>query len=165
MQKQTEIINKMIQYYSGDPKRIGHFLKVHAFAKLIGEKEYLDETTQLTLEYAAIVHDIGIRIAEQKYHSTSGKYQEIEGAEPAGQLLSALDIPQNIIERVKFLVAHHHTYNAVDGIDYRILLEADFLVNAYEDNLSQQSIINAREKIFRTKSGTEILNTCFLSEE
>ena len=28
---------EMIAYYSGDPKRIQHFTKVHSYAKLIGE--------------------------------------------------------------------------------------------------------------------------------
>lgn len=40
------------------------------------------------------------------------------------------------IDRICYLVGHHHTYVNVDGIDYRILLEADFLVNAYEDEMS-----------------------------
>ena len=32
---------EMISYYSGDPKRIQHFTKVHSYAKLIGEREQL----------------------------------------------------------------------------------------------------------------------------
>ena len=39
----TEAINKtilaMMDYYRGDAKRISHFLKVHSYAKLIGELE------------------------------------------------------------------------------------------------------------------------------
>ena len=30
---------------------------------------------------------------------------------------------------------HHHTYSKVEGIDWRILLESDYLVNAYEGSL------------------------------
>jgi hypothetical protein len=30
-----------------------------------------------------------------------------------------------------------HTYTGVDGMDYRILLEADFLVNAHSDGLGR----------------------------
>lgn len=54
-----------------------------------------------------------------------------------------------------------HTYDNVDGLDYRILIEADFLVNAYEDNLDSDAIMSVREKIFRTSKGTEMLNTMF----
>ena len=57
----------MIQYYSGDPKRIQHFIKVHSFCKIICEMEQVDEQTQLIAEISGYVHDIGIKIAEQKY--------------------------------------------------------------------------------------------------
>ncbi len=161
----TEAINKtilaMMDYYRGDAKRISHFLKVHSYAKLIGELECLDTETQLTLELAAIVHDIGIKVCEEKYNSTDGSLQELEGAEPAGDILNGIINNTETIERVKFLVAHHHTYDGVDGIDYRILLEADFIVNAYEDGLSKPAVLSGRRNIFRTKSGCDILNKCF----
>ena len=59
----TSVLNAMIAYDSGDPKRIHHFLKVHAFARLIGLEERLDPDTQFILETAALVHDIGIHKA------------------------------------------------------------------------------------------------------
>ena len=74
-----QVTVKMIDYYAGDPKRIQHFIKVYHFAKLIGEMEHIDPDTQEILEVAALVHDIGIKNSEEKYHSSSGKYQELEG--------------------------------------------------------------------------------------
>ena len=50
----------MIRYDSGDAKRIQHFLKVHALARLIGTEEGLDSDEMVILETAALVHDIGI---------------------------------------------------------------------------------------------------------
>lgn len=76
----------------------------------------------------------------EKYGSTAGKYQEQEGGPLAEQILHELGIGAGIIERVRFLVEHHHTYTGVDGMDYQILLEADFLVNAYEDELSPAAL-------------------------
>ena len=35
----SRVKEKMIEYYAGDARRIHHFLKVHSFAKLIGEME------------------------------------------------------------------------------------------------------------------------------
>ena len=70
------VINAMIAYDAGDPMRIHHFLKVHAFARLIGQEERLDPHTQFTLETAAVVHDIGIHRAEAVYGCSHGKYQE-----------------------------------------------------------------------------------------
>jgi hypothetical protein len=40
-------------------------------------------------------------------------------------------------------------------------LEADFLVNAYEDQLDVDAIRTFRDKVFRTGSGISLLNTHF----
>lgn len=159
---------EMTKFYSGDPKRIQHFIKVHSFAKLIGESELLDTETLLTLEAAALVHDIGIKPAEEKYGSCEGKLQEQEGPAPAREMLTALGFEQKMIDRVCYLIAHHHTYEPVDGMDYRILLEADMLVNLYEDCLcegdsmpSQKNIEAALKNVFRTDTGTKLCKTMF----
>ncbi len=157
----NDIFSAMFSYYSGDIKRIQHFIKVHTFAKLIGENENISPETQNILEIASIVHDIGIKNSELKYHSTAGKYQETEGGSEAEKLLSSLGYPDNVTERVKFLVEHHHTYSNIDGIDWQILLEADFIVNACEDNLSEQTIRKAMERFFRTDVGINLLCTVF----
>ena len=49
-----ELMMKMIEFDCGDPKRIQHFIKVHSFSKLIGEKEGLDAHTLFVLEAASI---------------------------------------------------------------------------------------------------------------
>ena len=66
MDKIQDLALAMIHYDKGDPKRIQHTTKVHAYAKLIGLKEELDEETQFILESATLVHDIGSRASEQK---------------------------------------------------------------------------------------------------
>ena len=162
MNQLNELTQRMIAYYQGDPRRIQHFIKVHSFARLIGESEQLDTQTLYTLEAASIVHDIGIKPAEQKYGSCTGKLQEQEGPAPAHEMLADLNFTRDIIDRVCYLVAHHHTYDHVDGIDYQILLEADFLVNLYEDGVSTKAAEHALKNIFRTKTGTEICQTMFL---
>ena len=80
----STVATEMIKYYAGDKKRINHFIKVHGYAKAIGEAEELDERTMLILETAAYVHDIGIKISEEKYNSSAGKYQEIESLADCG---------------------------------------------------------------------------------
>lgn len=155
------VLKKMIAYDAGDARRIQHFLKVHAYAALIGREEQLPPDVQERLEVAAILHDIGIHAAEEKYGSAAGKYQEIEGPAPARALLESLGCEEALIERVCYLIAHHHTYDGVDGLDYQILLEADFLVNAYEDGLSAQGIGAFRAKVFRTRSGIRLLDAVY----
>ncbi|MBD7911845.1 MULTISPECIES: HD domain-containing protein [Clostridium] len=160
--KTSEVIEKMISYYNSDVRRINHFLKVHSFAKSIGELEKLNEEIQYILEIAAIVHDIGIKVSEQKYNSSAGNYQEIEGPPIAKNMLLQLDIDEDIIERVCYLVGHHHTYSTIDGMDYQILIESDFLVNIYEDNIKSEQIKLIKDKYFRTETGIKFLNNMYL---
>ena len=157
-----ELIIKMIEFNAGDPKRIQHFIKVYEFAHVIGIKEGLDENVLRILDIASILHDIGIRPAEEKYGCCNGKLQEKEGPEYARKMLREFpNITEEEINRVCFLIAHHHTYKDVNGLDYRLLLEADFLVNALEDELDKKAIIHFRDTVFETKTGTYLLNTMF----
>lgn len=155
------LLTAMMEYDRGDAPRIQHFIKVYEFARIIGKLEKLDEHTQLILESAAIVHDIGIHVAEKKYGSSNGKYQEIEGPAEAEKLLKVLGWPSDVTERVSYLVGHHHTYRNMDGLDYQILVEADFLVNLYEDDISPAGQKHAYEKIFKTESGKLLCRTLY----
>lgn len=161
MKKLDQLFEKMVAYDRGDPKRIQHFVKVHAFAALIGRAEGLDEKTQFRLEAAAYVHDIGIRPAEKKYGNCSGKLQEQEGPGEAEKLLNELGFDREDTERICWLVGHHHTYDQIEGMDYRILVEADFLVNLYESGAGLPAVRAAGEKIFRTSSGKNLLEQMF----
>lgn len=158
----TTVIEKMIDFSNGNIHDINHFLKVWAFAKTIGEKEELDSATQEILEVAAIVHDIACPLCREKYGNTNGKHQEEESAPLIDAFFSELSFDNLNIERIKWLVTHHHTYTDVDGLDYQILLEADFLVNANESNYSKTIIENAKHNIFRTSTGIHLLNSMYL---
>ena len=94
MNKLNQLYMEMIRYYESDAPRIQHFVKVHSFARLIGEAEGLDEETQFTLEAAALVHDIGIGAAEKKYGFSNGRLQEQEGPPLAEEMLEALNFEQ-----------------------------------------------------------------------
>ena len=41
------------------------------------------------------------------------------------------------MNRVAYLVGHHHSPEQIDAIDYQILIEADDIVNASESRYSQ----------------------------
>ncbi len=160
--KISQLIDRMVDWETGNPKRINHFLKVWGYAKTIGELEGLDETARFTLEAAAVVHDIGIKPAEEKFGCHDGPYQEKEGIVPAREMLLSLGFPEPVAERVSFLVGHHHTYTAIDGIDFQILVEADFLVNLDEGKRGEEAVRTAREKYFRTQAGIRLLDRLFL---
>lgn len=150
------LTRKMLAFNAADAKRIQHLMKVHRFAQLIGRMEGLDDHTQMVLECAALVHDIGIRPAEAKYGSCTGKLQEQEGPAYARPMLEELGLAAPDIDRVCYLVGHHHTYTGIDGPDYQILVEADFLVNLYEDGVGEEGIRHARDTIFRTRAGRDL---------
>ena len=161
----NQLFCEMIQYYRNDPKRIQHFTKVHSYAKLIGELSGMRGEELLTLEAAAYVHDIGIKVAEEKYGSSNGRLQEQEGPAVAEEMLGRLHFDEKIIRRVSYLVGHHHTYDQIDGLDYQILVEADFLVNLYEDGVTKEAVMHAYNKIFRTEHGKRICAEMFGIEE
>lgn len=157
----SSLIDEMIAYDKGDSRRIQHFMKVHDFARTIGQLEGLDEQTLYILESAAVVHDIGIHVCEEKYGSCEGKLQEKEGPAIAKELLERLGYEQKMINRICYLVGHHHTYTNIDGVDYQILVEADFLVNMYEDGVSTDAVRKAYQNIFQTENGRKICRNMF----
>ncbi|WP_251861275.1 hypothetical protein [Clostridium sp. Marseille-Q2269] len=100
-------------------------------------------------------------INHKKYGKCNGKLQEKEGPYIAKPILRKLGFDENVIERVCYLIVHHHTYTNVDGIDYQILLEADFLVNILEDDLSSKASVNVLANVFKTKTGIEFFNSMY----
>ena len=151
----------MIELYKGDAKRIQHLCKVHSYAKLIAETVYVDKNCQFIIEAAALTHDIGIHICEEKYGSCNGKLQEKEGPAIAEKLLGELGFDRNVSERVQYLIAHHHTYGNINEMDYQILVEADFLVNIMEEGSSKEAAIKAYQNIFKTSCGKKICREMF----
>ena len=75
--------------------------------------------------------------------------------------LDGCGMDADMLERVVYLVSHHHTTTGVDGLDYRILLEADFLVNADESHYSREVIANYRDNVFKTASGLHLLSSLY----
>jgi len=162
MNKHAKLIAAMVEYEKGVPHRIQHFLKVYGFAKTIGELENLDNDSRFILETAAIVHDIGIKPALEKYGSSAGKYQEELGGSPARNLLGGLGFDESVVDRIVFLVEHHHTYTGVVGLDWQILLEADFLVNMFEEEMTADAVKSAYDKVFKTETGKRLCEEMYL---
>ena len=76
-------------------------------------------------------------------------------------MLTELGLAAEDVERICYLVGHHHTYDQVDGMDYQILLEADFLVNIYEDGLSREAANRALERVFKTEAGKKLFRILY----
>ena len=158
----NRLCKETIAYDCGDPKRIQHFIKVHAFAKLIAESEGVDAHTRFVLEAAAYLHDIGIHKAEDLLGDCGGKNQEKLGPGEAAPILERCGFSEADAQRVCFLIAHHHTYTGIDGVDWQILLEADMLVNLFEDGAAERAARSALERVFKTETGKELCRQMFL---
>ena len=155
-------IQKMIEFYKRNIHDIDHFLKVWSFAKTIGELEKLDQHTQEVLELAAVVHDISCPLCREKYGNAGGKNQELESPPLVEAFFAELPVERDDVERISWLVSHHHTYTNVEGLDYQILLEADYLVNAGESGYTKTAIENFRRRVFRTVAGTKLLDSIYM---
>ncbi len=158
----AQIMKKMIAFSEGNVHDIDHFMKVWTYAKTIGELEQIDPATQYILEVAAITHDIACPLCRVKYGNTNGKYQEEEGAPLVTEFLSDTGMTKEQISRVAYLVGHHHTLTGIEGMDYQILIEADYIVNATESGYSRENVGNFVEKIMQTGSGKEIARDILL---
>ena len=159
----SDLILKMILFYRGNSHDINHFLKVYAYAQTIAEAEHLDADARRILEWTAIVHDIACPLCREKYGSAIGKKQEEESPALLKEFFEGLPIESADLEKITWLVAHHHTYTDVTLPEHRMLLEADYLVNADESHYTPEAIRNARENIFRTHAGRALLDAIYLS--
>ena len=159
------LIEEMIHFYDGSHHDICHFLKVHAYARTIGLRENLPEDKQLSLEAAAVLHDIACPLCREKYGKADAAHQEQEGPALAAVLLEKVGADSQLKNRVCYLVGHHHTHTFVDAPDHRILLEADFLVNAYEGNLDKEAVRGGAARLFRTETGLRLLRSMYKYDE
>ncbi len=149
----------MVRYDGGDVPRVQHFVKVHDFARTIALLEGMESEERFVLEAAAILHDVGIHAAEAKYGNCGGKHQEELGPAEARKVLAEVGgFTDGETERICWLIAHHHTYTGVTAADHRILLEADFLVNSFEDQLPEKAIRTFRDRVFRTPAALTLLD-------
>lgn len=163
--KVAKAVSKMVTFYERESQvvvhDVNHFMKVWGFARTIGILEGLDPVTQETLELAAVAHDIACPLCRRKYGQADGRHQELEGEVLTRQFYEEFHLPEEQLERICYIVAHHHSFSGVQGLDYQIMLEADFLVNAGESEVSLDGILNFREKVFRTETGIRLLNQMY----
>ena len=65
------------------------------------------------------------------------------------------------IDRVAFLVGRHHTFKEIDGLDWQILIEADYIANASENGYSKENISNFIQRIMKRESGIRLAHAVF----
>ncbi|MFC1737453.1 HD domain-containing protein [Planctomycetota bacterium] len=157
------LIREMKNVFGNDQKRIDHALTVLNYAEQI---QAADTGDPLVVKAAAILHDIGIHEAERKYNSSAGKYQEIEGPPIARKILAKYDLDETVIEHVCKIIANHHSAKGIDTLEFRILWEADRLVNIPEElsGASKEKLKEIIDKTFKTAKGHQIATELFIEK-
>lgn len=161
-----EVIEAMKQVFKDDDRSINHVLDVLNYAEAIMAGEHVEGEMRRIVTDAAVLHDIGIKEAERKYGSSAGPYQEKEGPPIAKEIMERLGRPAEVVERVCYIVGHHHTPSKVDGLDFQIIWEADLLVNMRDGGLDadQEKMKHIIDKNFKTQTGMRIARTLFIRE-
>ncbi|HUW19085.1 MAG TPA: HD domain-containing protein [Sedimentisphaerales bacterium] len=155
------LISEMKRVFGADKKRIDHALAVLNYAEQIQAEEGGDP---LVVKAAAILHDIGILEAEQKYGSAAGKYQEIEGPPIAAEILKIHGVKAQDIEHICRIVGSHHSAKDIDTTEFRIVWDADRLVNLAADfpNADKWKLRKIIDKTFKTPKGRQIALELFV---
>ena len=148
---------EMKRYFGRDFKRIGHAIDVARYAEHIVKEEGGDPAVVLM---AAILHDIGIRNAELKYRSSEACYQEKEGPPVAREILSRVGVREELIQEVCDIIGHHHHPRDAETLNFKILFDADMIVNLNEKQKEQSPDegrkIDLIERNFFTEAGKKL---------
>jgi HD superfamily phosphodiesterase len=149
-----KLIAGMKRVFGADRKRIDHAFAVLGRAREIIKQEKADPKVVMA---SALLHDIGIQEAERKHGSAAGVYRELEGPAIAKPILEEVGLDPESIEHVLKIIANHHTARDIDTPEFRILWDADWLVNIPEEFLeaSPEQLQHRIDRLFKTQSGRE----------
>lgn len=156
-----ELVARMKKHFGDDQKRISHALAVLDEAQRLLKDERADPQVVIS---AAILHDIGIHEAEARHGSNAGKYQEIEGPPIARKIMEELDLDEETVEHVSKIIANHHSAKDIDTPEFRIIWDADHIVNFLEEATEKpddERIEHLAEKVLKTNAGSKRVREIF----
>ncbi len=160
----TALTRAMEAYFKGDEKRINHAHRVTEYTEELLKQEGGDYPIVIG---ASVLHDIGIHQAEKRYGSTSGKYQEKEGPPIARRILTGLGFEPDQIQEICEIIAHHHSPGKINTQNFKILYDADWLVNLKDEHDIQDrhKLSNIIRRVFLTGSGKALAREIYLKED
>jgi putative nucleotidyltransferase with HDIG domain len=154
---------EMKRYFGQDFKRIGHAANVARYAEQIAKEEKGDLAVVLC---AAYLHDIGIHEAERKYNSTAPAHHQKEGPPIAREILTKLGAKEDLVDEVCDVVGHHHQPRDEETLNFKILYDADLIVNLEENHknkeIKRNRLLETIEKIFLTETGKRLAQETLL---
>lgn len=152
------------EFWGSDLKRLAHAKQVSGYAEELVRQEGGDPNVVIA---AGLLHDVGIPEAIRKYGSADGPYQEKEGPPIARQILERAGVDPEVIEEICHIIAHHHSPGSEETLNFRIVNDADWLVNGKEEfsGMGRDELEGKIRQLFLTDSGTRKAREIFLEEE
>jgi HD superfamily phosphodiesterase len=126
----AQLVRVLIQYFGDDDRRIEHALRVLYHAERLMEN-HPSSDPDIVLA-CAVLHDVGIKVSEQKHGYNNGATQEQYGPAVAAQLLASIDFPTDKTSIVQDIIGNHHSPSKYDYPELAILKQADRIVNRDE---------------------------------
>ncbi len=156
-----KVRREMERFFGADARRIAHALEVTSHALRIQAAEGGDREI---VTMASLLHDVGIKPAEERYHSSAGHYQEILGPPVAEKILREVGVPEDKIAAVGELIAHHHTPGKIETKEFACLWDADMVVNLREivPRMEKKKIRALIDGKFQTGEGKRIARELYL---
>lgn len=159
------VLAAMEHYFDSDTRRINHAKKVADYAEQINKYEQGDPAVIMACGY---LHDIGIKEAERKLQSSAAKYQHQEGPPVARKILTDLGVEEEIIAEICDIIGHHHQPRPVESTNFKVLYDADLIVNLQEDQpaggRSAEKLKSIINKSFLTEAGQKLARQVFQIE-
>jgi len=128
----AKITRLLIHYFDQDNRRIEHAFSVLKEAELLQNSSNTEYDDEIVIA-VALLHDIGIKISEEKHGYNDGKTQEQYGPPVAEELLKSIDFPAAKISTVKDIIGNHHSPSKFDYPELDLLKKADRIVNKRDD--------------------------------
>lgn len=156
-----KLIKELEDYFGKDAKRINHAKKVMGYAEELLKQEKADWHIVIP---ASILHDVGIKVAEEKYGSSAGHHQEKEGPAVARGILLKIGLTKKNIDEICEIIAHHHSPGRVNTQNFKVLYDSDWLVNLKDEFDTKDKVELAKiiDKVFLTASGKELAKKIYL---
>jgi HD superfamily phosphodiesterase len=157
------LLKELREYFGVDAKRINHAEKVLGFAEILLEHEPADWAIVVP---ASILHDIGIKVAEEKYGSAAGHHQEKEGPEIARSILLKTELDIEKIDEICQIIGHHHSPGKINTRNFMVLYDADWLVNLKDEVgiADKDKLKQLISKIFLTRTGKLMAEKLYLQK-
>jgi putative nucleotidyltransferase with HDIG domain len=157
---------EMKRYFGKDFRRIAHAANVARYAeKMVA----LEKGNPAVVLCSAFLHDIGIQEAEKRDGGSGARHHEKEGVPIAREILTRLGAGEALIEEVCDIIGHHHGPGDDETVNFRIVYDADFIVNLetrYRNGeINRERIEEIVEKTALTETGKRLARETFLGEE